>query len=65
MCAPEHKRYHMAVTKVMGRDMDAIVCDTVKTAQDCIRYMKEQRIEPESFLPLDNIKTKPINEQLR
>ena len=65
MCKPAHKRYHLAVTKVMGKDMDAIVCDNVRTAQDCIQYMKEQRIEPETFLPLDNLKTKPVNEQLR
>ena len=65
MCVPIHKRYHLAVTKVMGKDMDAIVCDNVRTAHDCIQYMKEQRIEPETFLPLDNLKTKPVNEQLR
>ena len=65
MCVPIHKRYHLAVTKVMGKDMDAIVCDNTRTAQDCIQYMKEQRIEPETFLPLDNLKTKPVNEQLR
>lgn len=65
LCAPTHKRYHLAVTKVMGKDMDAIVCDNSRTAQDCIQYMKEQRIEPETFLPLDSLKTKPVNEQLR
>jgi len=65
MCDPSHKRYHLAVTKVMGKDMEAIVCDNVKTAQDCIQYMKEQRIERETFLPLDNLKTKPLNERLR
>lgn len=65
LCAPVHKKYHLAVTKVMGRDMDAIVCDSSRTAQDCIQYMKEQRIEPETFLPLDNLKVKPVNEKLR
>lgn len=45
--------------------MDAIVCDSEKTAKDCIRYMKEQRIEPETFLPLDYLEVKGINEKLR
>jgi structural maintenance of chromosome 1 len=27
--------------------------------------MKEQRCEPETFLPLDYIETKPLNDQLR
>ena len=45
--------------------MYAIVVDTEKTARDCIQYMKEQCAEPETFLPLDYIDAKPINEQLR
>ena len=32
----------MALTKVMGRNMDAIVVDNEKTAKDCIQYIKEQ-----------------------
>jgi len=45
--------------------MDAIACDSEKTAKDCIQYMKEQRIEPETFLPLDYVEVKPVNEKLR
>ena len=32
----------MAITKVLGRNMDAIVVDTEKTGKDCIQYIKEQ-----------------------
>jgi len=35
-------RYSLALTKVMGRNMDAIVVDNEKTAKDCIQYIKEQ-----------------------
>ena len=35
-------RYSLALTKVMGKNMDAIVVDTEKTAKDCIQYIKEQ-----------------------
>ena len=45
--------------------MDAVVTDTEQTARDCIQYNKEQRGEPVTFLPLDSIQAKPINEQLR
>ncbi|XP_014671758.1 PREDICTED: structural maintenance of chromosomes protein 1A-like [Priapulus caudatus] len=65
MCQPSHKRYQIAVTKVLGKNMDAIICDTEKTARDCIQYMKEQRAEPETFLPLDFIEVRPVNEKLR
>ncbi|XP_078487137.1 structural maintenance of chromosomes protein 1A [Ciona intestinalis] len=65
LCEPIHNRYKIAITKVLGKYMYAIVCDSEKTARDCIQYMKEQCAEPETFLPLDYIDAKPTNEQLR
>lgn len=65
LCEPSHKKYQIAITKVLGKYMDAIVCDTEKAAKDCIQYMKDQRIEPETFLPLDYLDVKPVNEKLR
>jgi len=65
LCEPINNRYKIAITKVLGKYMYAIVVDTEKTARDCIQYMKEQCAEPETFLPLDYIDAKPINEQLR
>ncbi|WAR26953.1 SMC1A-like protein [Mya arenaria] len=53
LCEPSHKKYQIAITKCLGKYMDGIICDTQKTAKECIQYMKEQRIEPETFLPLD------------
>ena len=35
-------RYQVAITKVLGRNMDAVVVDTEKTGKDCIQYIKEQ-----------------------
>ncbi|XP_078076219.1 structural maintenance of chromosomes protein 1B-like [Mustelus asterias] len=65
LCHPIHKKYQLAVTKVFGRYINAIVVATEKTARDCIRYLKEERAEPETFLALDYLDIKPINEQLR
>ncbi|VDL89014.1 unnamed protein product [Schistocephalus solidus] len=65
MCQPSHRRYQIAITKVLGKYMDGIVCDSEKTAKDCIQYMKDQRIEPETFLPLDFLDVKPVDEKLR
>ncbi|XP_055506132.1 structural maintenance of chromosomes protein 1B-like isoform X1 [Leucoraja erinacea] len=65
LCHPIHKKYQLAVTKVFGRYVNAIVVATEKTARDCIRYLKEERAEPETFLALDYLEIKPINEQLR
>eukprot|EP00117_Sycon_ciliatum_P043766 scpid25552/ scgid31647/ Structural maintenance of chromosomes protein 1A len=65
LCQPSHKRYTIAVTKVLGKDMDAVVVDHEKTARDCIQYLKEQHGEPITFLPLDHIQVKNVNERLR
>ncbi|CAF3514009.1 unnamed protein product [Rotaria sp. Silwood1] len=65
LCEPTHKRFQMAITKVLGRNMDSIVVERETTVQSCLRYMKEHRHEPETFLPLDYIKVTPVNEQLR
>ncbi|XP_032272314.1 structural maintenance of chromosomes protein 1B isoform X1 [Phoca vitulina] len=65
LCHPIHKKYQLAVTKVFGRYMVAIVVASEKVAKDCIRFLKEERAEPETFLALDYLDIKPINERLR
>ncbi|XP_008933563.1 PREDICTED: structural maintenance of chromosomes protein 1B-like, partial [Merops nubicus] len=65
LCHPIHKKYQLAVTKVFSKYMTAIVVDTEKTARDCIRFLKQERAEPETFLALDYLDVKPINEKLR
>ncbi|XP_042323440.1 structural maintenance of chromosomes protein 1B isoform X3 [Sceloporus undulatus] len=65
LCHPIHKKYQLAVTKVFGKYMTAIVVFSEKVARDCIRFLKAERAEPETFLPLDYLEVEPINEQLR
>nr|KAF6277554.1 structural maintenance of chromosomes 1B [Pipistrellus kuhlii] len=65
LCHPIHKKYQLAVTKLFGRYIVAIVVTSEKVARDCIRFLKEERAEPETFLALDYLDIKPINERLR
>nr|XP_037863245.1 structural maintenance of chromosomes protein 1B isoform X2 [Chlorocebus sabaeus] len=65
LCHPIHKKYQLAVTKLFGRYIIAIVVASEKVAKDCIRFLKEERAEPETFLALDYLDIKPINERLR
>merc|ERR1712029_767902 len=65
MSQPIHKKYNVAITKQLGRYMEAIVVDSESTARECIRYLKDQMLEPETFLPLDYIQAKPLKERLR
>ncbi|TSS60401.1 Structural maintenance of chromosomes protein 1B [Bagarius yarrelli] len=65
LCQPIHKKYQLAVTKVFGQYMNAIVVSSTKVARDCIQIIKEERAERETFLPIDNLDVKPLNERLR
>lgn len=53
LCSPIHKKYQLAVTKVFGNNMNAIVVASEKVARECICFIKEERAEPEMFLPID------------
>ena len=33
--------------------------------QDCIQYLKEQRLQTMTFIPLSTIRVKPVDERLR
>ncbi|XP_041854155.1 structural maintenance of chromosomes protein 1B [Melanotaenia boesemani] len=65
LCSPIHKKYQLAVTKVFGSNMNAIVVTTEKVARDCIIFIKEERGEPETFLPIDYLVVNTLNERLR
>ncbi|KAM9854698.1 structural maintenance of chromosomes protein 1B [Aulostomus maculatus] len=65
LCSPIHKKYQLAVTKVFGHYMKAIVVASEKVARDCIRFLKEERAEPETFLPIDYLDVNPLMERLR
>lgn len=65
LCKPIHKRYNIAITRIMGKNMEAIIVDTEKTGRLCIQYLKDQMLESETFLPLDYLASNPIKERLR
>ncbi|KAM6926349.1 structural maintenance of chromosomes protein 1B [Lycodopsis pacificus] len=65
LCSPIHKKYQLAIIKVFGRFMDAIVVSSEKVARDCISFIKEEGAERETFLPIDYLDVSPLNERLR
>ncbi|EDR03647.1 condensin complex subunit SMC1 [Laccaria bicolor S238N-H82] len=65
LCKPIQRKYEAAVSVVLGRNIDAIVVDEEKTAIDCIEYMRNQRAGQATFIPLDTIQVKPINDKFR
>ncbi|KAJ7566198.1 hypothetical protein O6H91_02G092200 [Diphasiastrum complanatum] len=65
LCRPTQKKYNLAVTVAMGKFMDAVVVEDENTGKECIKYLKEQRLPPQTFIPLQSARVKPIQEKLR
>lgn len=65
LCTPAKRAWDGACAVALGKNMEAIVVDTEETAREAIKYLKEQRYAPQTFIPLDGIRPKPIAERLR
>lgn len=65
LCRPKQKKYETAVATLLGWHLDAIIVDTDKTARECINYLKENHIGRFSFIPLDTITIKAVNQNLK
>ncbi|KAJ8594932.1 RecF/RecN/SMC protein [Rhizopogon salebrosus TDB-379] len=65
LCKPTQRKYETAVSVILGRNIDAVIVDEERTAIECIDYMRTQRAGQATFLPLDTISTKPINDKFR
>lgn len=65
LCKPTQRKYDLAVSIVLGRNIDAVVVDNEKTAMDCIQYMRDQRAGHATFIPLDTIVAPVVDERFR
>uniref|UniRef100_A0A6B2KWD3 Structural maintenance of chromosomes protein n=1 Tax=Arcella intermedia TaxID=1963864 RepID=A0A6B2KWD3_9EUKA len=62
---PKHQRHNLAMTVALGNHMDSIVVDDEKVGFECIEYLKEQRVGIATFLPIESIKSTPVDDSLR
>jgi structural maintenance of chromosome 1 len=65
LCQPVHERYKLAITKVMGKNLNALIVKNKHAALEVINYLKTLHLPPEIILPLDTIKVYPIQGRLR
>ncbi|XP_068664657.1 structural maintenance of chromosomes protein 1 isoform X2 [Aristolochia californica] len=65
LCRPTQKKYNLAVTVAMGKFMDAVVVEDENTGKECIKYLKDHRLPPQTFIPLQSVRVKPVIEKLR
>ena len=65
LCKIRQNKYNVAVTVAMGSHMHSVVVDDRHTAMECIQYVKTERLGNFTFLPLDFIKTKQVDQAAR
>lgn len=65
LCQPTQDRYREAIAVIFGKMMDAIIVDNSNTGRQCIEYLKDQRVGVGTFIPLSEIRGRPIDESLR
>ena len=65
LCKPSQRKYETAISTILGKNMDAVVVDSERTAIECIKYMRDHRAGMATFIPLDNIQVKPVQEKYR
>lgn len=65
LCRPKQRKYETAIATVLGKDFNSIIVDSFQTAQDCINYLKEQRSGVATFIPLESVVYKSVNNSLR
>jgi structural maintenance of chromosome 1 len=65
LCTVKDNKYRNAVTVAFGRNLEAIVVDSVETAMACVRYLKEQRVASLTFIPLIGAQGSAVDDSLR
>jgi chromosome segregation ATPase len=56
VCEPLNARADgTAIAVLMGRHMDSVVVQTFAAAQRCVAELKQHRMDPIEFIPLDKI----------
>ncbi|EAN77111.1 structural maintenance of chromosome 1, putative [Trypanosoma brucei brucei TREU927] len=65
LCTIPNNKYRHAVTVALGKNLEAVVVDTSETAHACVRYLKERRLPPLTFLPLNSVNGSAVDDRLR
>ena len=65
LCKVKQKQYELAITVVMEGNMDAVVVDREETVRRCVEHLRDNKLPPMTFLPLDTISAKAPDDRLR
>lgn len=60
LAGASQQKYNVALAVMLAKDMDAVVVDTAKIACTCIDYLKDNKVAPMSFYPLETIQVPSV-----
>jgi len=58
-------KYSLALEIAAGQKLKSIVVEDDKTASECIKYLKENKLGIVTFLPLNKIKSNPVSAEIK
>jgi len=58
-------KYALALEIAAGQKIKNVVVEDDKTASECIKYLKDNKLGVVAFLPLNKLKSKPIEAEVR
>ena len=64
LVSPSAKKFNLAVTVALGKHMDAVVVDSEATAFEAVAWLREHKVRPLMFIPLDTIQRKEPDDRL-
>lgn len=65
LCSPSQRKYEVALSVILARHLDSVVVDTERSAIEAIEWMRENRAGQATFIPLDTIQVKPVDDRFR
>lgn len=64
-CQPTAKRYEEPLMAILANMADAVIVEHHQVAVECVKYLREQRCSPLTFIPIDRIHEVSGLERLR
>ena len=52
------QKYNLALAVLLGKDMDSVIVDSEANAKACIAYLKQERVPPMTFYPLNSVRVR-------
>jgi structural maintenance of chromosome 1 len=64
LVSPAQKSVKTAVSVALGKHMDSVVVNSEAVVHECIAWLRENKVRPFTFLPLDSLRPEALDESV-